>query len=141
MHFIQSLSKKVLKVLVYIIILTIIFTAYELTSIDTKYINKPSFTIDVNNVRNPQIKKIVRKIDDMFGRLYFSLSKSKQEEFYNVNLEYYKSLPDEITVSPKLENLTKSNNKSVNNEKNWMRSHGNHGSNKFSILNTLIKKI
>ena len=78
MHFIQSLSKKVLKVLVYIIIITIIFTAYELTSIDTKYINKPSFTIDVNNVRNPQIKKIVRKIDDMFGRLYFSLSKSKQ---------------------------------------------------------------
>ena len=114
---------KVLKVLVYIIILTIIFTAYELTSIDTKYINKPSFTIDVNNVRNPQIKKIVRKIDDMFGRLYFSLSKSKQEEFYNVNLEYYKSLPDEITVSPKLENLTKSNNKSVNiekmDEKSW----------------------
>ncbi len=140
MHFIQSLSKKVLKVLAYIIILTIIFTAYELTSIDTKYINKPSFTIDVNNVRNPQIKKIVRKIDDMFGRLYFSLSKSKQEEFYNVNLEYYKSLPDEITIDPKLENLTKSNNKSVNNEKNWMRSHGNHGSNKFSNLKYINKE-
>ncbi len=140
MHFMKSLFKKSLKILSYLLILIIIFTAYELTTIDTKYINKPKFTIDINNVRNPQIKKMVRKIDDIFGRLYFSLSKSKQKEFYEVDLEYYKSLPNEIIIAPKLKNLTKSNNKSMNNEKYWMRSHGNHGSNKFSNLINISKE-
>ena len=105
-----------------------------MTNISTKYVNRSIITIDVNNVRNPQLKKIVRKLDLFFGDLYFKLSKKKQEEFYSQNIEKYNSLPDEVTVPPKLKNLTISNGKSINNFQNWERSHGNHTSNKFSNL-------
>tara|TARA_Y100001970_G_C14243025_1_gene866095 strand:- start:455 stop:2476 length:2022 start_codon:yes stop_codon:yes gene_type:complete len=132
--------KKIFKYFLYLLTLLIIFTFYELINIDSTYVNKSAFSIDVNNVRNPQIKKIVRKIDNLFGQVYFSLNKSKQKEFYENNLNYYNSLPDEIIVKPKLTNLTLSNNKSINNEQNWMRSHGNHSSNKFSNLKKINKK-
>ena len=40
---------------------------YELVSYDPSYINKNAFSFDANNVRNPQVKKIVRSIDNLFG--------------------------------------------------------------------------
>ena len=63
-----------------------------MTSISTKYVNRSTVTIDVNNVRNPQIKKIVRKLDLFFGDIYFNLSKKKQDEFYSQNLEKYNKM-------------------------------------------------
>ena len=115
-----------------IILSSIIF--YEVTSIDGRYVNRSTINIDVNNVRNPQIKKLVRSLDNYFGSLYFSFSKKKQDEFYKRDLEYYKNLPNEIIVNPASDNLTISNNKNYNNSINWKRSHGNHSSNKFSNL-------
>ena len=70
---------KIIKYLLFLIVLAIV---YDLTSVDFKYVNKDAITIDVNNVRNPQIKKIVRKADLFFGYIYFKLSKKKQDEFY-----------------------------------------------------------
>ena len=52
------------------------FLVYELTVYDNKYVNKNTITFDVNNVRNPQIKKIVRSVDNYFSELYFYLSKN-----------------------------------------------------------------
>ena len=131
--------KEFIKYLIYFLILIIAFIFYELTTIDSSYVNKATLNIDVNNVRNPQVKKIVRKLDYLFGELYLSLSPSKKKEFYNVDLNYYNNLPDEIVISPKLTNLTESNGKSINNEKNWKRSHGNNFSNKFSNLKKINK--
>tara|TARA_B100000579_G_scaffold436577_1_gene462948 strand:+ start:78 stop:2096 length:2019 start_codon:yes stop_codon:yes gene_type:complete len=122
------------KYLILFTILLLLIIIYDLTSVDFKYVNRNAITIDVNNVRNPQIKKVVRKIDLYLGELYFNLSKKKQDEFYFQDIEKYNSLPDEIIVPPSLENLTISNGKNINNSTNWARSHGNHLSNKFSNL-------
>ena len=99
------------KIIGYFFLLLILIIIYDLTSIDFKYVNRNAITIDVNNVRNPQIKKIVRKADLFFGELYFKLSKKKQSEFYSQDIKKYNSLPDEIIVPPSLENLTISNGK------------------------------
>ncbi len=131
---ITSSMKLFFKIIGYFFLLLILIIIYDLTSIDFKYVNRNAITIDVNNVRNPQIKKIVRKADLFFGELYFKLSKKKQSEFYSQDIKKYNSLPDEIIVPPSQENLTISNGKSINNTKNWSRSHGNHSSNKFSDL-------
>ena len=85
----------------YIFLLFIVFVLYELINVDNKYINKPTVTFDLNNVRNPQIKKITRYLDNKFGQIYFNISKKKQEEFYNNNLTEYENLPSEITISAK----------------------------------------
>ncbi len=122
------------KIVVYLFLFLILIILYDLTSVDFKYVNRNPITIDVNNVRNPQIKKIVRKADLVLGELYFSFSKKKQDEFYSQDIEKYNSLPDEVIVSASLDNLTVSNGKSKNNSADWKRSHGNHSSNKFSNL-------
>ena len=122
------------KIIGYLVLLLIFIIIYDLTSIDFKYVNRNPITIDVNNVRNPQIKKIVRKTDLVLGELYFNFSKKKQDEFYSQDIEKYNSLPDEIIVPGSIENLTISNGKSKNNSVDWKRSHGNHSSNKFSNL-------
>ena len=49
-------------------------------------------------------------------------------------------MPDEIIIDPQLQNLTISNEKSINNTDNWERSHGNHLSNKFSNLKKINTK-
>ena len=127
--------KKILRVLFSFLILLSIFTLYEITSIDNKYVNRSIINVDINNVRNPQIKKLVRKIDNYIGFYYFRFSKKRQEEFYNQDAQLHKDSPNEIIIPAILENLTTlSNNKNFNNSKNWKRSHGNHASNKFSNL-------
>jgi quinoprotein glucose dehydrogenase len=126
--------KKLLKIFNIFLILLSAIILYEVTSIDSRYINRSMINVDINNVRNPQIKKFVRKIDLYFGSFYFSLSKKKQNEFYNQDLEKYNSLPVEKIILPASKNLTISNNKNYNNSINWKRSHGNHSSNKFSNL-------
>jgi quinoprotein glucose dehydrogenase len=125
---------KIFKFFYYIFFVIIVFTLYEVTSIDNRYINRSTITVDINNIRNPQIKRIVRKLDLYLGKLYFNLSKKKQNEFNNQDLELYSSLPEEVTVPANLENLTDSNGNNLNNLKSWKRSHGNHSSNKFSNL-------
>ena len=109
--------KKSFKYFCYILILLISFIFYELISIDASYLNRNTITLDVNNVRNPQVKKIVRTVDNLLAYSYFSISKKKQREFNEVNVDYYNSLPDRIIVNPKLDNLTIANGKSVNNER------------------------
>ena len=125
------------KLIFYLFLLITLFTTYELIDIDTKYVNKPSITINVNNVRNPQIKKLVRFIDNTFSIIYFKISKKKQNEFFDNNLKEYEKLNDEIIIKGEKDNLTYTNNKNFNNNKNWLRSHGNHSSNKFSNLSQI----
>lgn len=116
------------------VIIFVCFLTYELTVYDNKYINKNTITFDVNNVRNPQIKKIVRSVDNYFSELYFYLSKKKKEQFFDLNKKLYNSLPDEVLFTSNKKNLTISNNLNNNNDGSWPRSHGNHSSNKFSSL-------
>ena len=132
--------KKILKVLKYFLVLLIFFSVYEFTSFDNRYINRPTIDIDINNVRNPQLKRFARKLDLYIGSFYFNLSKKKQDEFFNQDFEKYNSLPDEIVVSESYDNLTISNKKNYNNAVNWKRSHGNHSSNKFSDLDQINAK-
>ena len=73
--------KKSFKYFCYILILLISFIFYELISIDASYLNRNTITLDVNNVRNPQVKKIVRTVDNLLAYSYFSISKKKQREF------------------------------------------------------------
>ena len=132
--------KKLIKYFKYLFYLIIIFILYELVSYDPSYINKNAFSFDANNVRNPQVKKIVRSIDNLFGKVYFNFSEKKQNEFFENQINTYNSLPKEKEIFPDHSNLTSSNNMNFNNEKDWKRSHGNHSSNKFSNLKQINKK-
>ena len=55
-----SYTKKILKLILLLVSLFTFIIVVGMTSISTKYINKPVVTLDVNNVQNPLIKKLVR---------------------------------------------------------------------------------
>tara|TARA_B100001093_G_C25916112_1_gene630749 strand:+ start:132 stop:452 length:321 start_codon:yes stop_codon:yes gene_type:complete len=105
--------KKVLKSIYALIFILFIIILYEVTSIDSKYINRSTIELNINNIRNPVIKRFVRKVDLYIGAVYFNLSKKKQLEFYDKNLEEYSILPDEIIIPAVNENLTVSNKKKL----------------------------
>ena len=47
------------------------FLLIDMTSISTKYVNKSNITFEVNNIRNPQLKKLARFLDNVYSKLYF----------------------------------------------------------------------
>ena len=49
-------------------------------SIETKYVNQPTLNFKVDNVRNPQLKKIVKFLDKTYGKIYFSLSTDQKKK-------------------------------------------------------------
>lgn len=105
----------------------------DMISIEPKYLNQPTITFKINNVRNPQIKKVVRFLDSIYGKIYFNLSK-KQNKNFIINKNFYDDLPGKIYVEGITDKYTSSNNLSKNNLSEWHRSHGNHSSNRFSNL-------
>ena len=119
---------------IFIIISIILFILIiDMTSVSTKYVNKATITFEINNIRNPQLKKLARFLDNVYSKLYFYLS-SEQKNNFSVNIKNYQELPDEIIIKEIKKNFTLSNFSDENNFQNWHRSHGNHSSNRFSNL-------
>jgi len=126
-------KNKILSIISFVLLLITLFTLVDMLSIESKYVNHPSITFKVNNVRNPQLKKIVRFLDNLYGKIYFNLSTNQKKKF-KVDKEFYKSLPNKINIEGITNEYTKTNNLSKNNLNQWHRSHGNHSSNRFSDL-------
>ncbi len=125
--------KKIIKL---ISILFFLFVLVEMSSLSTKYINRSTFTFDINNVRNPLIKKFTRKTDNFYSFLLLKFSK-KHKEHLNQEDKDFEKLPQFKTISAKKDNFTISNFKEKNNLNEWKRSHGNHSSNRFSNLSKI----
>ena len=71
---IKKFTKLVLKILIITFLFVFIISIFGIIRIATEYINKLLITFDVNNVSNPQLKKIVRKFDIVYGKIFGSFS-------------------------------------------------------------------
>ena len=80
--------KKIIKLFFIIFLLFISFVIIEMVSISTKYINRALITLDVNNVRNPQIKKLVRTIDNLYTLGLLKISNEQKNHLYQTDLKY-----------------------------------------------------
>ena len=128
--------KKVKKFIYILILIFISLIFFEMISISTKYVNRSTFSIDINNVGIPVIKKLVRKIDNFYAFSLLKLSK-KHQEHLNQQDKKFEDLPEYKTLSAKKNNFTISNFNEKNNLDEWKRSHGNHSSNRFSNLSKI----
>jgi len=131
--------KKILRLLFLLLFIFIVLVFVEMTSISSKYLNKSLVSFDLNNIRNPQIKKIVRKFDNIYSVILLSLS-TEQKEHLNQIDKKYKNLPKEKIIYAKKNNFTLSQISTKSNEIDWHRSHGNHFSNRFSLLDKINTK-
>ena len=115
-------KNKIISSILIIISIILFFLVIDMTSISTKYINKATITFEINNIRNPQLKKLARFLDNVYSRFYFNLS-TEQKINFSVNMKNYQELPDEIIVKGVEKNFTLSNFSEENNFQNWHRSH------------------
>lgn len=130
------LTKKILKLILLSVSLFIFIIVVGITSISTKYINKPLITLDVNNVKNPLIKKLVRGIDNEYALFLLKIS-DEQKKHLDQTDSKYQELPEEKIIPGKKSDFTISVSQKRNNLNDWQRSHGNHMSNRFSDLSQI----
>lgn len=129
-------QKKILKYLSIIFLIYGIFIIYELTSFSTKIINRDYISFDLNNVRNPHVKKVTRYLNDVYSSFLISFSR-KSSDYYS-NEDNRNNLKDEIIIK-KTNKYSRNLYPTENNGKNWKRNYGSSASNRFSKLR-IIKK-
>ena len=127
----MSKSKKIIKILLLLVLLFISPIFVGMLSISSKYVNKPLITFDINNIRNPQIKKITRTIDNLYSVMLLKISDEQRKHLDQTDIKH-SGLPNNQIIFGKTENFTISIEKNNNNSDEWKRSHGNHSSNRFS---------
>ena len=131
------MQKKIPKTLLTVLILIISYVFFEMTSISTKTVNREVVSFDLNNIRNPQVKRIMRFLDNHYTSILLLVSKDAKS-YYNNDDERDK-LPEEKVVK-KTETFSKNLFPLKNNGNNWHRNHAGHASNRFSKLKKINKE-
>ena len=123
-----------ISLIILITVLSLIF--YEMTSISTKIVNRDVFSFDINNIRNPQIKKIMRYIDNYYASFLLRIDNSAK--LYLINEDNRKNL-SEIKIIKKTDKFSKNLFPTENNGADWLRNYAGHSSNRFSKLTEINK--
>ena len=130
------MKKKLIK---YLLILTFSITfviIYEITNISSKNINREFINIDINNARNPQIKKTLRFFDSVYT--YILLKFNQESQSYYINKDNRDVFPKQKIIY-KTSKFSENLYPKKNNGGSWHRNYGNSASNRFSNLKLINK--
>ena len=130
------MKKKLIK---YLLILTFSITfiiIYEVTNISSKNINREFINIDINNARNPQIKKTLRFFDSVYT--YILLKFNQESQSYYINKDNRDVFPKQKIIY-KTSKFSENLYPKKNNGGSWHRNYGNSASNRFSNLKLINK--
>jgi quinoprotein glucose dehydrogenase len=128
--------KKVLKLIFISVLLFISFIIISMTSISTKYVERSLVSFDVNNASNPQMKKIIRKLDNLYAVYLLKISDDQKKHLDQTD-NMYPGLHDEKIIFSKKNNFAINVSRKGNNLNDWQRSHGSSMSNRFSDLSQI----
>ena len=131
------MKRKTFKLIWISIFIFLSIIIYEITSISFKTINRSVIEIDVNNARNPQIKKFLRFFDSIYTAVLLKFD--KKTKTYFINDDNRNDLPNEKIIY-KTSKFTKNLFPTFNNGKSWLRNYGNSASNRFSSLKLINKE-
>ena len=131
------MKRKTFKLIWISIFIFLSIIIYEITSISFKTINRSTIEIDVNNARNPQIKKFLRFFDSIYTAVLLKFD--KKTKTYFINDDNRNDLPNEKIIY-KTSKFTKNLFPTFNNGKSWLRNYGNSASNRFSSLKLINKE-
>ena len=131
------MKKKNLKYLLILISLVLLIIVYEITNISNKVINRGFIDIDINNARNPQIKKILRFFDNAYASLLIKFD--KKSKLYYLEKDNRDKLTDKKIIY-KTNKYSDNLYPKENNGKSWHRNYGNSASNRFSNLKLINKE-
>ena len=129
--------KKKLRLSVIFISIFFSYIVFEMLSINSKTINRDLISLEINNIRNPQIKKMMRVVDDFYAQFLYNVSKKNKSYF--INEDNRDELP-ETKVIKKTNVFSENLYPLKNNGKDWYRNYGGHSSNRFSELKLINKQ-
>ena len=130
------MKKKIIKYLLILITFFVLLIVYETTKISYKIINRDLISIDINNARNPQIKKFLRFLDSAYTA--FLLKFDNKTKLYFKEENFRDDLPEEKIIN-KTNKFSENLYPVKNNGKLWIRNYGNSSSNRFSSLKLINK--
>ncbi len=130
------MKKKFVKYLLILTFSIILIIFYEITNISSKNVNREFINIDINNARNPQIKKILRFFDKAYT--YALLKFDQESKSYYLNKDNREDFPEQKIIF-KTNNFSENIYPKKNNGKSWHRNYGNSASNRFSNLKLINK--
>ena len=129
------MQKKIFRYFIYFVLAFLIYIFYELSSINYKTVNRNIFSISLDNIRNPQVKKMMRGLDRIYSSLLLLSDKNKS---YFDNQDLRDDLPDKKVIK-RTNQYSENLFPKKNNGKNWLRNYGNSASNRFSSLKLINK--
>ena len=130
------MKKKIFRFFLIFSLIFIFYVSYEVTSISLKIINRPLVTISISNVRNPQIKKLLRFFENIYVSIL--LKSHNKSKLYFENNDKRDELPEKIIIK-KTNKYSKNLYPKNNNGEHWHRNYGNSASNRFSSLKQIQK--
>ena len=130
------MKKKIIKYLLILITFFVLLIFYETTKVSYKIINRDFISIDINNARNPQIKKFLRFLDSIYTAFLLKFD-NKTKLYFKVE-NFRDDLPEEKIIN-KTDKFSENLYPVKNNGKLWLRNYGNSSSNRFSSLKQINK--
>jgi quinoprotein glucose dehydrogenase len=126
------------KLLLVVALIFIIYVWKDYKKIDFGYINQSKVTYDYKNLNNNFLKKIYIFIDKKIENYLISNSEEHKNYWKIENTQVRSNLP-KYTFKEKATLFTQSENAYSFNSANWLRSHGNNYSDRFSNLKLINK--
>jgi len=126
------------KLLLVVALILIIYVWKDFKKIDFGYINQSKVTYDYKNLNNNFLKKVYVFVDKKIENYLVSNNEEHKNYWKIENIQARSNLP-KYTFKERATLFTKSENAYSLNSTNWLRSHGNNYSDRFSNLSLINK--
>ena len=126
------------KLLLVVALIFIIYVWKDFKKIDFGYINQSKVTYDYKNLNNNFLKKVYVFVDNKIENYLVSNNEEHKNYWKIENIQARSNLP-KYTFKETATLFTKSENAYSLNSTNWLRSHGNNYSDRFSNLSLINK--
>ena len=115
---------------------------YDMTDFDTSYVNRKALEIDVKNINSRHSKKIISFLRSNYITFSIKISKKAKERWNIKSEEKRREYPEYKIIKAKKNNFSKPiyTKENYKNYSNWLRSHGNNFSTRFSGLKIINRK-
>ena len=75
------MNKKIINYILILLLFLTLFIFYEIIGISNKTVNRNFISLDINNIRNPQIKKFMRNLDNYYSGILLLVNKNHKEYY------------------------------------------------------------
>ena len=134
---------KLISILISLVFLLIfLLFIYDMTTYDNSYVNRKALVIDTKNLNSRHSHRVIHFIRGNFVNYAPKISKKYKKRWSIESKKERLEYPEYKIIPAKTTNFSKSINTSEDykNYSDWLRSHGNNYSNRFSALNNINRQ-